>query len=664
MSWMAKLYETYEKGVMLDLPLEDKLMPISHTLQNAHINIAIDGNGNFKRASVLEKKIIVLPATEQSAGRSGKLPPPHPLSDKLQYVAADYPQFGGQKPSFFANYKELLSTWCKSEFLHPKAQAIYYYIEKGQVIADLIKAQIVHVDNANILLTSWPINFAQEAPLLFKVLPKEKGQLDQGAALVCWTVEMDGILSANTWEDISLQQSWIEFDASIGSKKGLCYITGNEIPLAVNHPTKLRHSGDKAKLISANDSSGYTYRGKFISDTEAGAIGFEVTQKAHNALRWLLSRQGYRNGEQAIVAWAVSGKSIPKLTDDSYKLLDWDDLDEIESTKEIDENINIDHCHDLGQSFALKLNKKMAGYRAELSDLESVVIMAIDSATPGRMGITYYREYFAKEFIERLESWHLDFSWQQRHSKNLQQDNGKKAQIKVIWPISAPAPYVIADAAYGKTLTDSLKKNLHERLIPCILEGQPPPIDIVNACVQRASNPSGSEYWEWERNLGVACALYRGFYRRHPTQTKRRDYLMTLETNNNSRDYLYGRLLAIAERIEKVALSITDEKRMTTAERLMQRFADRPYSTWRNIELALKPYIQRLQSRRPGFVVNRQKELDKIMSAFKGGEFTYDKKLSGEFLLAYHCQRQNSRNEQESLLDSDTAEHSSKQEEI
>nr|WP_305909523.1 type I-C CRISPR-associated protein Cas8c/Csd1 [Methylomarinum sp. Ch1-1]MDP4522442.1 type I-C CRISPR-associated protein Cas8c/Csd1 [Methylomarinum sp. Ch1-1] len=96
MSWMEKLYRTYEAGIRLDLKPEDRLMPISHTLQNAHINIVIDGEGNFKRAFVLEKTQIVLPATEKSAGRSSG-EAPHPLADKIQYVAKDYPDFGGKK---------------------------------------------------------------------------------------------------------------------------------------------------------------------------------------------------------------------------------------------------------------------------------------------------------------------------------------------------------------------------------------------------------------------------------------------------------------------------------------------------------------------------------------------------------------------------------------
>ena len=114
---------------------------------------------------------------------------------------------------------------------------------------------------------------------------------------------------------------------------------------------------------------------------------------------------------------------------------------------------------------------------------------------------------------------------------------------------------------------------------------------------------------------------------------------MALDEKNTSRDYLYGRLLAVAERIEYIALQVANEKRSTTAERMMQHFADRPCSSWRNIELALQPYIQRLKNSRPGFLVNRQKELDAILSSFESNEFTSENPLSGEFLLGFHCQR-------------------------
>jgi CRISPR-associated protein Csd1 len=100
-------------------------------------------------------------------------------------------------------------------------------------------------------------------------------------------------------------------------------------------------------------------------------------------------------------------------------------------------------------------------------------------------------------------------------------------------------------------------------------------------------------------------------------------------------------LLAVAEYIEETALRVANEERPTTAARLMQKFADRPFSTWRNLEPALQPYMQRLmKNKRAGFLINRQKELDQIMALFESDKFLDDSPLDGEFLLGYHCQRQ------------------------
>ena len=115
---------------------------------------------------------------------------------------------------------------------------------------------------------------------------------------------------------------------------------------------------------------------------------------------------------------------------------------------------------------------------------------------------------------------------------------------------------------------------------------------------------------------------------------------MALETGRTSRDYLYGRLLAIAEHIEGRALFLAGEKRETTAARLMQRFADHPNTAWRNIELALVPYKTRLRNLRPGFLHAMEQEVDDITAAFEGDGFVRNTALTGEFLLGYHCQRQ------------------------
>ena len=115
---------------------------------------------------------------------------------------------------------------------------------------------------------------------------------------------------------------------------------------------------------------------------------------------------------------------------------------------------------------------------------------------------------------------------------------------------------------------------------------------------------------------------------------------MALEENRRERDYLFGRLLAIAEQVERSAQSVAGETRDTHAARLMQRFADRPSSTWRTIALALNPYWSRLTANRPGVAHLMRVRLDEVCGLFDTEDFTSDKPLGSAFLLAYHCQRQ------------------------
>jgi len=241
--------------------------------------------------------------------------------------------------------------------------------------------------------------------------------------------------------------------------------------------------------------------------------------------------------------------------------------------------------------------------------------MGLDSATPGRMAITFYRELTGSDYLTRIEQWHQGCAWPQNFGKDKHFTG-------------APAPKDIAEACYGLRLDDKLRKATTERLLPCILDGQPLPPDIVHSSVRRACNRVGLEDWEWEKVLGIACALYRKCH-------EKEGYEMGLDNERHTRDYLYGRLLAVADVLEGRALWKAGETRPTTAARLMQRFSDHPCSTWKTIELALGPYKARLGGSTDWF--NRL--IDEIKDKFETKDFIEDKSLSGEFLLGYHCQR-------------------------
>lgn len=616
MNWMQKLHETYERCKGREPPGSKPLLPIGHTQQQAHIEITLDTDGTFRGARIVEKEETVLPATEESAGRTSGLAP-HPLCDKVQYCAGDYANFGGTKRSGFEAYESQLATWCQSnEFAHQKAQAVLAYVRKGTLVADLVAEGVLHLGPDGKLLTQW----TEQGPVpeIFRLLTAKGGERDQGDAFVRWQVrEPDNPCSA-VWKDASLQDAWAGYVAGTMALKGVCLVSGeSDVLLAQSHPKRIRHSGDGAKLVSANDKDGFTFRGRFTDDTgrQACGVGYEVTQKAHNALRWLIDRQGYRNDDQVIVAWSVGGNVIPDPFSDSRSLF----LDEADlaATQPGPEPAAVG---DVGQAFARRLNRAIAGYRADLDATDDIVVMGLDAATPGRVAIIFYRELAGSEFLDRLQAWHAAHAWLQNF--------GKEARFT-----GAPAPRDIAEAAFGRRLDDKLRKATVERLLPCIVDGRPLPRDLVESATRRTAHRAGMEPWEWEKCLGIACGLFRGFW-------KERDYGMTLETDRTTRDYLYGRLLAIAEHIEGRALYVAGENRDTTAARLMQRFADHPASTWLIIERQLGPYKSRLRARRPAFLHEMEKLLDEVVGSFAGDDFLKDGKLSGEFLLGYHCQRQ------------------------
>ncbi len=619
MSWMQLLCKTYDnvQHKVGDYNDDAILLPLFHTTMNCNIEVTLDENGKFIQADVFrEGKKIIIPCTESSAGRSGNKPEAHPLSDKLQYVAGDFCQYGGEVTSGFKKkpeepfcqlYKHLFE-WSEAFPDNYKLRAVKSYLEKECLIKDLVDAGVL-IESDGKLIKEWD---KEKKDSKLPIFDSIKNAND---ATVGWHVHMAGEPTEPLWEDKELWTSWVSFYSSKKSgSTGLCLITGeSDISPAKQHPKKILRGASNAKIISSNDEGGFTFLGRFITADEACSISAVASQKMHNALSWLINRQGYHNGAQNIVAWAVSGNPLPKIMEgtDQYDEKDYDPYAEIEED------------YNAGQDFGNAFSMRLAGYRAKISSTESIVVLAFDAATStsGRAALTYYRELTGSDFLDRLERWYSLHAWFYPNKKDY-------SSLRV------RSPEQIAKDIYGNDADKSLIHSVVQRLLPCIVDGSIVPFDIVVAVRNRASRPTSFKKKEdWENTLSTACALFRGFH------YKKEGYKMNLETSRISRDYLYGRLLAIAELLEKKALSYANEKRNTTAERYMQQFAERPYSTWRTIELSLAPYKARLQSNAPGLKVFFDQKLDEVQCLFRADDFTKNTPLSGEFLLGYHCQR-------------------------
>lgn len=108
---------------------------------------------------------------------------------------------------------------------------------------------------------------------------------------------------------------------------------------------------------------------------------------------------------------------------------------------------------------------------------------------------------------------------------------------------------------------------------------------------------------------------------------------------NTGRSYCFGRMLAIAERVESIALTVQEKNRPTAAMRLMQRFSVQPMATWENLEKALPPYWMRIQNNYPPLVGAYKDLIGQQMEVLHQTNGFTNATLDGEYLLGYHLQR-------------------------
>ncbi|MBO0992570.1 type I-C CRISPR-associated protein Cas8c/Csd1 [Bacillus sp. SD088] len=616
MSWLLNLYETYQASIDHVGEIKKRkngqeytLLPISHTTQNAHIEVTITGDGEYHSAVVVEKDnaSTLIPCTDESASRAGSKIAPYPLHDKLSYVAGDFVTYGGKikKEEPFTFYIAQLKEWANSLYANDKVKTIYQYLSKGKLIQDLVRDKVLYLDENDQLIKKWDKKYEDlhgEKPKIFTVIAGE-----QESAFVRFNIHSPNQILTKVWEDKEMFDSFIRFYQDMLGEKDLCFVTGESRPSTERHANKIRNAADKAKLISANDVSGFTFRGRFSRGSEAASISYEVSQKAHNALKWLINKQGKVVDQRVFLVWGNDASIVPDLTADSFSI-----HPNIQRNKKESNTL---------EEYANEIAKAIDGYKNDLKQLSKVNILVLDSATTGRMAVLYYRDIDKELYLDRLKEWHSTCAWLHRYRKN---DLNEFVQF-----YGAPATKDIAFAAYGPRGNDKVIKGLMERMLPCIVDGQKVPKDIIRSAYQRASNPISMENWEWEKTLSIACALIN-----KSLIEKKEGYPMALDIENEDRDYLFGRLLAVADVLERNALDSSD-KRATNARRYMNSFSQHPERTWKTIQTALQPYQARLGER--VWFYNRL--IDEVGAKIKMEDFN-NRPLSGKYLLGFYSQRE------------------------
>ena len=598
-------------------------MPISHSTFNAQIEVTIDKDGNFMNAKKLEKGknvVTIIPVTEDSTAR-GNVVAPHALCDKLCYLAGDYTSYTGtDKEKFYEAYMEQLRDWAESENTYFMVQAVYKYLKKKSLIQDLVNSKTLELNENNKLTDSTKIQ-----------------GLGQTGANIRFIV-YGSSESQEVWRNQELYKKYIAYYQQKLRKKKLCYASGKKEICSEKHPSKIRNSGDKAKLISGNDESGFTYQGRFTSKEQAVSVGYDISQKAHNALKWLIQKQGYTQDESAIVCWLVNrDMSIPdimKNSIDAYdNIIDDFDFDNMDNEKFLDSN-----KQDTGKYFAEQFNHAVNGYAQKIKIDDKIAIIALDAATTGRLSIVYYDEMSGRQYMEAILNWQQHCKWKRVIRVGKSEESKKKIVCEC-----TPSPRDMALAAFGIQKSKWLEADSKllratiKRLLPCITKKETQiPLDIIRSAAQRASMPQTMNDFVWYNDvLCVVCAMIRYNYEKGDRKMN-----SFLNDNIHERNVLFGRLLAVCDYMEQRAMFEYDENgkvkemRATNAKRYWNAYSNRPAKTYKTIKQNLIVYERKLND------FERKKFEDwtsEIMTYLAGNGFD-NRALSELYLPGYYQQ--------------------------
>ncbi len=655
MSWEEQLIRLYDKnrsqvGIIqyksfIKNGKEERipyvLLPLFHTTVTAQIQVTLSAEGEFLGASKveMEDKMTIIPITEKSGSRTGKVPPPHPLCDYLKYLAGDYGTYvkdsKGDVESFHELYMEELEKWHRSPFSHEKVDAIWSYLKKGVLIQDLLAEKVLQQKEDGYLGEEVKIEGVSQNKAFVRFIVRGKNGMKFGQN---WD---------ECWKDPSLWECFIQYYRSVEGKKELDYLTGEMQTASYLHSKKIRNEGDGAKLISSNDESYYTFRGRFTTKEQAFSIGSETSQKMHNALKWIIRKQGRSFDTLTMVTWesdlkdmpswdvdtetissAAVSETTPEEREDDFASQFQDDIPEGWGDEENETSLS-----DGNPMTARQFYSALEGYRKQVENTSRMILMAFDAATTGRLSLAEYKTLETERYLDNIQKWHEQCGWLQWKYK----EGHRKGYFGV------PGVRDIADILYGLesngrlTIVDKNGKKLYaqlsRRLLPCIWNNRNIPYDLVMTVVNRASMPQAyKERYNWERVLALACS----FVKKNRYEREKEEWNVALNRECDNRDYLYGRLLAVADRIEyRTFDKEKDTGRVTNAKRYMSTFSQRPFETWKIIEENLQPYFNKLSISERRYYENL---IDSICELFDMEAFRKNDKLDGLYLLGFHSQ--------------------------
>ena len=432
-------------------------------------------------------------------------------------------------------------------------------------------------------------------------------------------------------KDKELHKNYIRFVESELDKlpKELCDISGQQMYCTKKH----RGLMGNAKLISVSNHI-ETYYGRFEDGSSVTKVGYVTSQKIHNMLKYLLENKNTSHildSNSKVITW-------PSVDLQGY---DYDFMDEQTFSETEDENDLVSFLDGDMEEYSIKSKKAqivndhirgkmLSTHTATYQDFDSLrfYVLIIDKVSNGRISVKYFREIFMGDLTNRISNWYATTNWQYGY--------GKYRKVKT------PSLSQIANITYGhfnkdskriEMYDDDLRKKTVERLLPSIVDGKKIPMDIVNKTMNNLSKRIA--YKEgWETLLNTACSVLK----KYKWDYKREEVTSQLNEMNKSRDYLYGRLLAVIELIETTA---TNNDKITNAEKLWATYMQSPQKTYGILIKRIRPYMDRLKKNNK-YYYHYDAMLTELTNAINELDLSSGQKnsrLNEDFIFGYYAQK-------------------------
>lgn len=629
MTFFETLLRTYDKADELGLVDQSTngelpLLPIFHTnKKNSQgtdvLVVTLTKNGQIISSQFLpQHDYIIFPVTDKSVTRGAE---PHPLNDQFKFLllSDDNPL----KIEKQQNLTKWIETTTDSD--------VKNYLT-------IIKTFLEQPDfDTQIYNNLYPNGYTQNG---FKITPNDANK----------TIDFSGVhleiiidnfkdyknISITNYKD--LHQSYIQFvhetlkteQKTNPERFRTCAISGKKDKIISKH-RGIRSPLSNTKLFAVSKNGREPYAGRLTNGKtdpfeKLIPIGYESSEKIHLMLKYLLnhpnSSKYITSGKEYILVWQ-SLETAPKnnnIQDELFTLLGLGNyhIDDDDIITPTDENSNI-------------LKQLTSGYTNDTETLYHIAI--IYQTSSGHSALKYFDTFNTSTLKSRLNQWANTYKWYNEKNNP--------------YPMSFTR---LINHAYGYEIdkkiqlkNEALKTNAYQELLTALLNGHPIPQSIQKQLTNAIHFRNRYSDDEWNRLMKTTLAV--------SNKQTGKDYTPMLDRTETNRSYLFGRLLAVYEQIERKKyyfvnnIKDKEKQRMTNAERLWSAYLTQPAKTLMSLEQQLKSYEkalerQKLPDNKGNIIHTLKKEKDEINQLLENYRNTpeINKPLDIDFIFGYNAE--------------------------